>query len=37
MTAESPARAGRIDKEILRRKYAEERDKRHRLPDSLVS
>jgi len=31
-TTESPAHAGRIDKESLRRKYAEERDKRLR-PD----
>ncbi len=32
MTTEGPARPGRIDQEVLRRKYAEERDKRLR-PD----
>ncbi len=32
MTTEGPARPGGLDKEVLRRKYAEERDKRLR-PD----
>ena len=32
MTTESPARPGRIDTDVLRRRYAEERDKRLR-PD----
>ena len=36
MTTEGPARPGRIDQEMLRRKYAEERDKRRLVRRPLV-